>query len=898
MTTLTITPDIAKKKLKLAGTVASGEKVAVTIAGFGIVATENLRLRVMAGDIPVGYFPLENEDAWTVSGADLTCTLNLATWQAERHCKFGAEVCFILEDTGTPQLYGVGDFSLRPWIKLSGVDVPKNLDNYKVRMDALLAEINRVEGVANGKYTKPETGIPKTDLAPSVRTSLDKADAVTLKVSKSAFDALLGLSLPDGATQKDTRQIVQKILTALQNAATCIALMFALPVFGIDGTTAWEDVPPDRTVKSVVEQFSPPADFSTNNQELVETIQAKAAIPDLTAYLRNDKANNETQTFGGYLSGFGFHADTGYNDNGWNQYTAHNGTSLAQSLPSYIFSNPWGFLKQGEAMPSTGGVFQVSTMHFAPRLSIGPWNNSIKPYDISGGSGAAFVFGDNVQAKRSNTMTLGVGALNTNEWSFLWNGDANRMYFPTLPSMSNPYSTRYNGGFHVNPSVREGMENPLENFWIGDKNLNDWITTLSPAPGDYANVSNKAASAVSATSNTITASGVQTDYIAQQQGQSVVGGPRIRWSRDSEQNMTSYAYGGIAVRRNNVNEDYLFDDALQNGIVRRKDIPTTAAEVGAYSATDGQSLANIVNAWEGYWSGTNVIFEVTNYYGNTSGELPRLRVKEFREGEWRTVWDEANKFEQSESNIIAHVAASNRVCREACAADLAAGLADRAPRAWGTMTDKGSTNVVGNSVWMTAPETYFAGGTEYQRVAVGSGAICVLTDNGAGAYTAGEAGTFRFQDEGGTNFFGFAKSDSYTIGCKTDGITVEGTLVTLRYDVIMGGTDVPIVYWRLALNSGEWVQLNNADGTACAGAPYTVTWYTSGGSYYAAINCGNNASGFFKAETSVAGEVVFETNMKVRLGGGIECENTQTGVMGVIRPSYNGSSVNWTWSAR
>ena len=45
------------------------------------------------------------------------------------------------------------------------------------------------------------------------------------------------------------------------------------------------------------------------------------------------------------LSGFGFHADTGHNDNGWNQYTAHNGNALAQSLPAYIESNPWGFLK-------------------------------------------------------------------------------------------------------------------------------------------------------------------------------------------------------------------------------------------------------------------------------------------------------------------------------------------------------------------------------------------------------------------------------------------------------------------------------------------------------------------------------------------------------------------------
>ena len=329
----------------------------------------------------------------------------------------------------------------------------------------------------------------------------------------------------------------------------------------------------------------------------------------------------------------------------------------------------------------------------------------------------------------------------------------------------------------------------------------------------------------------------------------------------------------------------------------------TAADKNTLTGMSGlpsevSTLSQTVNAWEGYWDGTNVIFEVTNYYGNTSGELPRLRIKELRDGEWRTVWDEAHKFEVCETQIVAIVAASNAECRAGCAADLAAGLAGRAPMAWGTVTDKGTTNVVGNSVWMTAPETYFAGGTEYQRVAVGSGMICVLTDNGALAKTTGEPGTFRFQDEGGTNYFGFAKTDSYTIGCRTDGITVEGSLVTLRYDVIMGGNDVPILYWRLAIDSGEWVQLNNSDGTATQGAPYTVTWYTSGGSYYAAINCGSNASGFFCAETSVAGDVVFETNMKMRVDGGWECPNTATGVMGVIRPTFNGSTVIWNWSAR
>lgn len=355
-------------------------------------------------------------------------------------------------------------------------------------------------------------------------------------------------------------------------------------------------------------------------------------------------------------------------------------------------------------------------------------------------------------------------------------------------------------------------------------------------------------------------------------------------------------YATVSNRAMSALQSYTESDPTISAWAKAASKPSyTASDVGAYSSADGTSLANIVNLWEGYWDGTNVIFEVTNYYGNTSGEIPRLRIKELREGAWQTVWDEVNKFQVCETNIMSNVVAY--VTGEVDGVkDYASG--NFAPIAWGTVTDKGTTNVVGNSVWMTAPETYFAGGTEYQRVAVGSGMICVLTDNGALAKTTGEPGTFRFQDEGGTNYFGFAKSDSYTIGCNTDGITVEGTLVTLRYDVIMGGGDVPIVYWRQSLTSGEWVQLNNADGTATQGAPYTVTWYTSGGSYYAAINCGENASGFFKAETSVAGDVVFETNMKMRIDGGLSCTNTATGVMGVIRPTYNGSSVSWTWSAK
>ncbi len=306
-----------------------------------------------------------------------------------------------------------------------------------------------------------------------------------------------------------------------------------------------------------------------------------------------------------------------------------------------------------------------------------------------------------------------------------------------------------------------------------------------------------------------------------------------------------------------------------------------------------ETTAAIVDSWESYWGATNVELQVTNYYGNTTGALPRLRIREFRDGHWTNVWDEIDKFIACKAEILHDVAQSNETV-------LAAVKAKYSPKAWGAYTDKGTTNVIPNSVYMSSPETYFGGGTEFQRVAVGSGAVSVLVDRGALAKTTGEPGTFRFQDAGGTNYFGFVKSDSYTIGCRTDGISVgAGNAITLRYDVIMSGEDVPVVYWKQKLEDPTpWAQLNNPDGTAADGAPYVVTWLQDGGSYYATVNCGGSPSGFFVAETSVAGDVVWETNMKARLGGGIECTNTATHVNGVIRPSYNGSTVTWEWRAR
>ena len=91
MTTLTITPNHGKKRLKLAGTVAAGEHVAVTVVGGGEWVkpdgnsdSQTLRLRVLADGCTVAMFPYWTEareiggetvaaDAWSrTSGGEAT----------------------------------------------------------------------------------------------------------------------------------------------------------------------------------------------------------------------------------------------------------------------------------------------------------------------------------------------------------------------------------------------------------------------------------------------------------------------------------------------------------------------------------------------------------------------------------------------------------------------------------------------------------------------------------------------------------------------------------------------------------------------------------------------------------------------------------------------------------
>ncbi len=337
-------------------------------------------------------------------------------------------------------------------------------------------------------------------------------------------------------------------------------------------------------------------------------------------------------------------------------------------------------------------------------------------------------------------------------------------------------------------------------------------------------------------------------------------------------------------------------DSVTNGLISKEYVDRKDAATLQTVKDDNAQTRQIVTTWENFLDGSNVVFSVTNYISGTySLDAAKLRILELRDGEYREVYN-------SRDEILLHIqdfkdkdfkAATNQVIGAVNSA-----IENKADRDWGKYTSAGG-EAPENTVYMTAPNTVFAGGLEYERVAVGEGTICVLTTHGAPVWTQGDEGTFKFQDDGGTNYFGFAKTDSYIIGVNTDGISVQNQMVTLTYNITMSGR--PCVWYKADLSSNtQWEQLNLPDGSPVSGSSHAVTWEQNpdAGTQVCYINVGNQPQGFFRATIEVAGEAKFMTNMKADLSGGIICPNTDTGVHGVIKPSFNGSSVIWTWSAQ
>lgn len=154
MSALTITPNIAKKTAKVVGTVSAGEKVSVTLKDCASLDTTTLRLRVMIANKMLAVFPVPPEEGetqarFTVSGSDLTCTLNLCTQQMLQRFKRvpEMEVMFVLDDVAESirQVYFFGFCEIYGWPQEAGADIPIDLAGYGNKIAELEESISDLE---------------------------------------------------------------------------------------------------------------------------------------------------------------------------------------------------------------------------------------------------------------------------------------------------------------------------------------------------------------------------------------------------------------------------------------------------------------------------------------------------------------------------------------------------------------------------------------------------------------------------------------------------------------------------------------------------------------------------------------------------------------------------------
>lgn len=186
---------------------------------------------------------------------------------------------------------------------------------------------------------------------------------------------------------------------------------------------------------------------------------------------------------------------------------------------------------------------------------------------------------------------------------------------------------------------------------------------------------------------------------------------------------------------------------------------------------------------------------------------------------------------------------------------LAAGLAGKADTSWGKYAPDGSANP--DPAYMTflnAPALMHAAGFQWAS----SGAYSVLSATGAVAYVAGEGGEARWGLDLSSNYVGFVRGGSVTVGAIASSFATQwpGTptgTVSIAYAYESG--DFPSLWYTPALSlpfdavEGVWV--DNTNGTATVTAAATA------------------ATGFWQATTSRSIESVFVAKPPARFDGGV-----------------------------
>lgn len=436
------------------------------------------------------------------------------------------------------------------------------------------------------------------------------------------------------------------------------------------------------------------------------------------------------------------------------------------------------------------------------------------------------------------------------------------------------------------------------------------IVELAPAPGNYSVVSNKAMTALQSyteTDPTISSwakasskptytlnevapnsenwLGVQGNagrvikILAQGSGSSPAGGVQVTASTLNNNNTTTYAYSGVAVKRSGQNTDYLWDTTSQSGIVRRSELSGLASSSSVSALDDDVSvLSNTVASIGAMLNAENARFVSTNY--NSNAQIPEAYVEAKIDGSWLTIWSEMTRWNWLTDTYLPGSFYTK--------AQVNSALADKADRAWGFYDSHTGLYAPDGFTWVSSPKIAIAGGLAYSRTLTNEGAIWVLEANGMVAETGGLTnGFFRVSDDEGNALFEIVKGDKRTIGATANSVQVIGAFTPSKLQIgyAVQADAHPTLQITASLTDPDWY---DEDSASC---PANVTWSGVSGAYVATVQAKSASATqlFVKAEYQVGGETYIKNVGPISVDGGIYCTDN----IHRVRPVYNNGTITW-----
>ena len=464
-------------------------------------------------------------------------------------------------------------------------------------------------------------------------------------------------------------------------------------------------------------------------------------------------------------------------------------------------------------------------------------------------------------------------------------------------------------------ATKDDVASAVKNVKVSTDGLvtsNDLAAALASAvPGDYANVSNRAVSAVQAEVDPI--------FVAWTNGDSVALGNKATASKDvgatalgsfaEATNVSSVAIGfdakakgrssvaigdgsvavgagavalgysayasnsfGVAVLPDKfvfgASEDnpgkslqsYLDECGKVKSVNNQTgDVEVTAAGIGAATEDAVAEVSQLVGEVWTYLKGDNFRVVVTNYDSAVNPARTRYEYRMATNEAWKVVWREAD-------GLADAVAEATNLAATATAAE----IAKPANRAWGGW-DSHTGEAAPDGVAQISGEggLLLGGGGGWTQVSSGAGSYWVLASTDPTICATAADGKFSITDPDGNAVMTVTKSDRRLVYATAGGITAGASSVVVKYSV--ASAEHPTCEMATDLN-GAWY----AEGDASA--PFSVAWSGSSGAWVMTATAPSGGSfpktGFFRATYTAGGDTVTAFGKGVRFDGGVVIDGT------------------------